>query len=137
MLVTPAIAGEFSVDPIAGSRSAHGGNKVGEVTVSDSALANPDGISADVTLTIKFSAEDPWLLAETHLAVAESLEEIPPLALMTWSGVSIAHRDAAFSYLDISFCLALRRSSPKGPMRRLESLWRTTCALSSNSRSEI
>ena len=77
MLVIPAIAGEFSVDLIAGARSAHGGTDVGDVTVSDSALANPDGVSVDVTLVVKFSAQDLWLLAETHLAVAETLEEIP------------------------------------------------------------
>lgn len=76
MLVTPAIAGEFKVDLIAGSRSAHGGTDVGDVTVSDSASVGTDG-TVNVNLTIKFSAEDPWLLAETHLAVAESLDDIP------------------------------------------------------------
>ncbi len=74
------------MDLIAGSRSAHGGSDVGDVTVSDLASVNPD-VTVNVTLTTKFSAEDPWLLTETYLAVAGSLDDIPPLALMTWGGV--------------------------------------------------
>jgi hypothetical protein len=53
---TPAIAGKFEVDLAAGTGSAHGGNDVGEVAILDSPSVDPDGVSVDVTLVIKFSA---------------------------------------------------------------------------------
>ena len=104
---TPAIAGKSKVDLAADSGHAHGD----KVQCTRSVAAG-------------------W----TYLAVAGSLEEIlqgggrnpkpgvtiyflPPLALMTWGGVSMIHRDAVFFVLNHNFPIFSHLNCRQGCLR--------------------